>query len=59
MYEGLPATLLSIAVIAIFALLWGGIRLLRQGNRQKALLMLAAAIVLLGNVLVWAWPLGE
>jgi hypothetical protein len=57
MQNGLPATLLSLAVIAIFILLWGGVRLMRQGNRQKGLLMLAAAIVLFGNVLVWAWPL--
>ena len=50
---------LSVAMIAIAALLVGGVVLLRAGkDRKRAWLMLAAAIVLLGNVLIWAWPAG-
>lgn len=45
--------MLSIAVLAVFALVWGGIRIFRSGDRQKGVLMLVAALVLLGNVLIW------
>lgn len=55
MQSGLPALLLSIAVIAVFVLTAGGIRLLRMGDRSKGILMLVAAVVLLGNVLIWGW----
>ena len=55
MYSGLPALLLTIAVIAVFLLVIGAIRLLRAGDRTKGVLMLAAATVLLGNVLIWSW----
>lgn len=44
--------LLSIAVIAMFALVWGGVRLLRT-DRTKGVLMMIAALVLLGNLLIW------
>jgi len=50
---------LSIAMLAIFALVAGGVWLLmRRRDRKRGLLMLAAAIVLLGNVLIWTWPIG-
>ncbi len=43
----------SIAMLAVFALLWGGIRLLRQGGqRTKGVLMLVCAAVVFGNVLI-------
>jgi hypothetical protein len=45
--------MLSIAVIAMFVLLWGGVRTFRGGDRQKGVLMLVAALVLLGNLLIW------
>ncbi|MBB5708871.1 hypothetical protein [Sphingomonas xinjiangensis] len=45
--------LLSAAVIAMFALVWGGIRTLRN-DRQRGVLMLVAALVLLGNLLIWS-----
>lgn len=54
-----PATFqifLSIAMIAVVALVVGSISLFRKGPgefRQKAWLMLAAAIVLMANVLIW------
>ena len=51
---GLNPILLSIAVAAMFALVWGGMRTWRRGERQKGVLMLVAALVLLGNLLIWS-----
>lgn len=46
--------LLSLAMFAVFALIAGGIYLWRkQDDTQKGLLMIAAAIVILANVLIW------
>jgi hypothetical protein len=46
---------LAIAMIAVFALVWGGIRLLRgQADRNKGWLMIVAAVVLLANVAILA-----
>ncbi len=44
---------LSIAVIAMFALVVGGIRILRR-DRTKGILMLVCALVILGNLLILA-----
>ncbi|HVJ02876.1 MAG TPA: hypothetical protein VM662_11885 [Sphingomonas sp.] len=44
--------MLSIAVVAMFALVWGGVRTLRT-DRQKGVLMLVCALVILGNLLIW------
>jgi hypothetical protein len=45
---------LGIAMIAAFLLVLGGIRLIRRGPyRQQGWLMIVAAMVLVGNVLVW------
>ena len=46
--------LLSIAVIAMFALVWGGVRTWRGGDRTKGVLMVICALVLLGNLLIWS-----
>jgi len=46
--------LLSIAVVAMFALVWGGVRTWRGGDRFKGVLMGIAALVLLGNLLIWS-----
>ncbi|WP_380874765.1 hypothetical protein ACFB49_01210 [Sphingomonas sp. DBB INV C78] len=47
----------AIAMIAVFALIGGGIYLLRTGrDRRKGVLMLIAAVVLFGNVLLWTLP---
>ena len=52
--QALPAALLSLAMIAAFLLAGGGLWLLvRRGETKRGLLMLAAAAVMLGNVLVW------
>ena len=49
--------MLSITMLVIVALLWGGFRLLREGkDRRRGWLMLIAAAVLLGNVLIWTLP---
>jgi hypothetical protein len=44
--------LLSIAVLAMFALVWGGVRLLAR-DRTKSVLMIVCALVILGNLLIW------
>ncbi len=49
--------LLSVAMLAVIALVWGGIFLLRSGtDHKRAALMLVAALVLFGNILIWTWP---
>jgi hypothetical protein len=51
---GFPAALLSILVLATFALVAGATYLLaRRKERKQGLLMLVAAAVLFGNVLIW------
>jgi hypothetical protein len=51
---GLPAALLSIAVLAAFALTGGGLWLiLKRRVLKQGALMLVMAAVLIGNVLVW------
>ncbi len=45
---------MAVAMIAAFVLIIGGVKLaLSPGNRSRGLLMLAAAAVLVGNVLIW------
>ena len=54
---GFVSILLSLAVLAAFALAGGGLYLLAKGsNRKQGLLMLLAALVLFANVLIWAVP---
>lgn len=51
---GFAATLLSILVLASFALVAGGIYfLVKRKERKQGILMLIAAAVMFGNVLVW------
>ncbi|MBC2777650.1 hypothetical protein [Parasphingopyxis marina] len=48
---------LSIAMLAVFALAFGGIFLwTKRGDRKRGLLMLAASFVILVNVLIWTLP---
>lgn len=51
--SGAGATLLSILAIAAFLLAIGGIALIRRGEeRRKGVLMIVAAAVLVGNLLI-------
>jgi high-affinity Fe2+/Pb2+ permease len=48
------STLMAIAMLAAFALAIAGSRLLlRPGERGRGALMMVAAAVLFGNVLIW------
>ncbi|MGH6781891.1 MAG: hypothetical protein ACREB5_07295 [Sphingomonadaceae bacterium] len=55
--EGIAGIAPAIAMLAIFALIVGGIYLIRTGrDRRKGVLMLVAAAVFFGNVLLWTLP---
>ena len=44
----------AVAMLAAFALVIGGLRLVRRpADRTKGVLMLVCAAVLIGNVLIW------
>jgi hypothetical protein len=46
---------MSAAMLAAFALIIGGAKLARKpDDRKRGLLMIVAAAVLVGNVLIWA-----
>ena len=48
------SAMLALAMIAAFALVAGGLySLLKLGERQRGLLMIACAIVIVANVLIW------
>lgn len=50
-------TILSLAVIASVALVWGGVRLIRRAHEtRKGWLMIVAALVMMANVMIVAWP---
>ena len=52
--SGASATFLSILMVAAFLLTLGGIHLLvKRKDRKKGILMLVAAAVAVGNVLIW------
>ena len=52
--DGLAATLMAVAMIAAFLLIAGGIRMaIKPEHRSRGLLMVLAALVLIGNVLIW------
>lgn len=59
MQAGTSSVVLGIAMLAVFALVWGGIYLIRRNrvDRTRGVLMLVAAVVLLGNVLIATWPM--
>lgn len=52
-FSTLAAVTTGIAVLAVLALAWGGVTVLRRGDRQRGVLMLVCALVILGNVLIW------
>ncbi len=48
---------LSVGMLAGFALIWGGWRIWRrEGAGQKMWLMVAAALVIFANVAIWTVP---
>lgn len=52
--QAMSALAPAISMLAVFALVIGGIYLLvKKRERQKALLMLVLAVVIFGNVVVW------
>ena len=54
MQSSFGAILLSIAMLAAFALAGGGLRMISKRHEvRKGVLMLVASLVLLGNVLIW------
>lgn len=55
--SGFAEFALSVAMLAGFALAIAGVRMVARGeDRQRGWLMLGVALVLVGNVLIWAWP---
>ena len=55
-FTPLANLVLSILMLAAFALLAGGAFLWRRGQRKQAGLMGIAALVALANVLIWTVP---
>ena len=52
--SGFSSAAMAIAMIAAVLLVVGAVKLLRQpASRGKGVLMLVAAAVLVGNVLIW------
>jgi hypothetical protein len=54
------ATILSVLMLAGIALTVGGVYLLiRKRDTQRGWLMIAAAVVVFGNVVIWAIPVAQ
>ena len=52
--SAISGTALAIAMIAAFVLLAGGVKLaLSHSTHKQGLLVIVAALVLVGNVLIW------
>ena len=52
--SGLAGGTMAVAMLAAFVLAAGGVKLaLSSQNRSRGLLMIVAAAVLVGNVLIW------
>ncbi|MGE4411622.1 MAG: hypothetical protein AB7D33_13755 [Sphingobium sp.] len=56
---GMSGTILSLLMLAGMLLLAGGVHLIatRPENRRQGWLMIVAALVMFGNVAIWAVPL--
>ena len=53
-YGSIAGAAPAIAMLGVFACVGGGAYLIRTGrDRRKGVLMMAMALVLLGNVLIW------
>jgi hypothetical protein len=51
--SGLYPLTMGSAMLAVLALAWGGVTVLRRGDRQRGVLMLVCSLVILANVLIW------
>lgn len=52
--QAMSAMAPAISMLAVFALIFGGIYLLvKKRERQKGILMLVLAVVIFGNVVIW------
>jgi hypothetical protein len=53
--QAMAAVAPAISMLAVFALIFGGIHLwVRRGERQKSALMLVLAVVIFANVVIWS-----
>lgn len=50
-------TILALLMLAGFALSAGAVAIYRKGDRKRAALMLAAALMMFANVAIWLVPL--
>jgi hypothetical protein len=50
-------TIIALLMLAGFVLCGGAYFVLRRGDRQKALLMLVAGLMMFANVAIWLVPL--
>ncbi|RIV92252.1 hypothetical protein D2V17_02065 [Aurantiacibacter xanthus] len=48
--------IVSIVMLAAAVLIGGGITLLRRGDKQRGMLMLILAFVMVANVAIWVIP---
>jgi hypothetical protein len=52
--RAMSATAPAISMLAVFALIFGGVYLgVKKRDRSKAVLMLVLAVVIFGNVVIW------
>ena len=51
--------IMPLMVLTVIALLLGAVALWRKGDRQRAVLMAVAVLVIAGNVAIWSVPLGR
>ena len=49
----LATALFSVAMAAAGLLIWQGVRLFRGGDKQKGVLMIVCAAVIVMNVMIW------
>ncbi len=55
--SGPANTILTLVALAALGLIWGALVLYRRtGERRRPTLMVIAALVLFGNVLIWTLP---
>jgi exosortase/archaeosortase len=47
---------LALLAAVAFVLVWGAYNRWQVGDRQKAALMVAVALILVGNILIWTVP---